>query len=213
MFTPHHLYDAFRDTVLPRRGQAPALTRRSLKACRVHRGLIDLSMVEIAIVAEIPTRHGPNPPYTQLFADHRRIARDGLKVQIPIGVQMGIGHYHWVPVIFHDGSATCDLGAWIMGLSGIAITITPHHGTTTFALPEGLTGADDSNIEYHPDSFEGRISSTLSRLDEIAKSAMRRDLARIAHPDIAPESERLARNAALAHAFSVIERGRFIVDA
>jgi hypothetical protein len=188
------------------------VTRRSLKSCRVQQTLIDLTMVDLAVLAEVPVMFGADAPYTRLCADPRSLRRDGLTVILDVGVRYTSARFSWIPVRFYDGVATCDLGLWLPALSGITITLTPHQGTMAYSLPEPTPCEAGEPTAFHPDSLEGRITAALSQADDVAKRAIRKHLARIAHPDLAPESERPARTAALTRAFSMVERGHFAID-
>lgn len=212
MFTPSDLYEVFRDTFLPRRGIAPALTRRSLRICRHQACMIDLTFRSVAVLAELRLGEGAEADVTRLYLDERTLERRGLAVTAPVGARYRDGRFQWHPITFVDNLATCDLGLWFSDLAGISIPLRPHLGTQTFALPSDAPEAEAPLPDPVVSAAEMRIASAMTQADVVARRAMRRHLARIAHPDLAPEIERPALDAALGRAFGAIERGRFVIE-
>ncbi len=137
-----------------------------------------------------------------------------------VGIRDETGRYRWIPVAFHDGVARLDLGRLIPGLDAWRVTLEPHCGTRSFrialpgseptaATPARPEPARDQHRRDGDHPAEARIRAAMQDADRIARAAVRRHVAKAAHPDQVPARDRAAYDTALQQAFSNIDTGRF----
>jgi hypothetical protein len=227
MFTPTDLVQAFRDEFWPVSGTNPALTRRMLKRCVQHPGILAAPGRPLVILAEIQARFedGSEIGSYYLYADPSTIVRNGLVAQMQVGTRFANGRIAWRTTTFFDAVAHFNLGDYLAGLEHYTITLRPFEGTQTFgvtvpvAASEGPEVHDAPVTEDAPEPVvsalaraEERITTALQEADSVARSALRRHLAKVAHPDTVSPDERTAYDAALGKAFGAIERGHFAFE-
>lgn len=231
MFTLSDLYRAFRDEFWPMSGRNPALTRRVLKGCQQHPVMFSIDTVSLAILAEvhIARADGSEHGMVRLYADPRSLERSGLDCTLKIGTRGETGRFQWVRATFTDGVGKFYLGSFIPGYDDYAIRLCPSDGTGKFrvtltepaapqpaprrrAAPKAAT-APVAAATASPDTVraraEQRVSAALAEADSVARAAVRRHLAKAAHPDTVPAEERIAFSEALGAAFGKIDEGRF----
>lgn len=228
MFTFSDLVQAFRDEFWPVAGENPALTRRTLRRCVQHPGTLADGGRPLIILAEIrmATESGRSIGSHHLYADPGSIQRHGLETEIRIGARFPNGRIDWQRVSFHDHVGRFNLGRFVHGLEGYAITLRPYEGTQTFGVNVPDEAHGDVGLADEPASSaaeaapaqtalaraEQHITTALAEADSVARSALRRHLAKVAHPDTVSVEDRSAYDAALGRAFGAIDRGRFAFE-
>lgn len=231
MFTLSDLYRAFRDEFYPMSGRNPALTRRVLKGCQQHPVMFSIDSVSLAVLAEVHiaradgTEHG----MLRLYADPRSIERSGFACTLKIGTRDETGRFRWVRATFIDGVGKFILGSFLPGYDDYSIRLCPSDGTGQFritlpepaapepaprrrAAPKPAAAPKSSNtagVDTVRARAEQRVNAALAEADSVARAAVRRHLAKAAHPDTVPAEERTAFSEALGAAFGRIDEGRF----
>ena len=231
MFTLSDLYRAFRDEFYPMSGRNPALTRRVLKKCHQHPVMISIETVSLAVLAEvhIARADGSEQSIVRLYADPRSIEHSGLKATLKIGTRDERGRFRWIHATFTDGVGKFMLGSFLPGYDDYSIRLCPSEGTGRFrvSLPEAANpeppprrratakpaAAPASTRTGSADTVraraEQRVNAALAEADSVARAAVRRHLAKAAHPDTVPADERVAFSEALGTAFGRIDEGHF----
>ncbi len=205
---------AFRPSTWAGESAHPALTKRMLRRCVSHPGAAANGWRPLAILADVHARSSNGEAIGSYFiyADPSTLRYEGNSALISVSVRRADGGFDWKTLTFKDGVTRFNLGSLIEGFSDYRITLRPGEGTQSF----GVVANDAVHPSTEsPDSAASlaaeRIATAMIDADTVARAALRRHLAKAAHPDTVPPEQREAFDKALRQAFERIERGRFAI--